>query len=670
MLNKSTTTTTSYSLVPTTPDSTVTFSETLQEAIDRGLIPIEDTVFRGGLLSLLKNIAYSAAEQLAFAQALDLDTVTAEAHKRVCEAVRSWYEVRGCYIGDDVCHEIVKCMNVPPRIFNNMDQTSIEMYLGKPGLNATLQWYLTWFAYFASDIGPLNPTLRYIDLGMDSINPVLTWVTPNMITYMSFIAGHRNNQDHLDLTFSELLCAVNVTRKPAIEQPQLKKSADDLLADTPRHTPDTGMRTETMQIPVCLMRLGGYTLAQRLLSSGALQKVSTTGDAAAVLGSLAELFDDDNVIMALPMLLISEATRQQCIRAIDTTFGMLNIFLQKNAHEKKPDWFTKMLPIQVVSQCMPIIMDVVIASVLELEGIQEQARELDSKRFSYTNSRTVLQRSQGNIVVTRKHINANHNQELVVEHTITPTHELDRVGTGLRNLVVLILDQLDQYTNHASKLQRFQAGLWTVDNKPVAAGTILAKDAQIQVDVEGVRTSGTRDEILQFIDDALVHICNTKDHLQALQHKAIHILQKLVSGIATDAPPTPSEAAAATVFDKTVSITDVSLQCLKADFQKIFEPYIGAIVSISQELARLPTPKHVAATASVLDVDGKFVGLDYDAADPEYVTVVSLHKGALHYINASLTASASKVILDLPSNLGRLDDSKQHKADIGCKEVY
>lgn len=596
MPNKSKDQSEKYSLVPATPDAAAfdtdsnSTSEALQEAIDIGLIPIESTVLRGGLTTLLKNIAVNAQARLKYQSSLDTDTAARNGHKLVSEAILRWYEVRGCYLSDSICQEIAKAMNAAPDTFSEMDTVAVDMCLGKPGAQAVLQWYLTWFAYFISDIGPLNPTLRHIDLSMDSVNPVCTWITPNMITYMSFIAGHDSIHDHLDLTLSELLQLVTCTR-------------------------DSRLRAKTMQIPVCLMRLGGYTLAQRLLSSGGLHKVSSTGDVADVVGTLAELFEDDNVLIALPLLLLSESTRQQCLRAIDTSFGMLmlNAFLQKSVHEKKPDWFVRMLPMQVVSQCMPIIMDVIIGSVLELEDTQEKARTLDEERYLEAKKSVESQRVAGNIVITKKQLNANGNPELIVEQVLSVDTEQGDVSSELRNLIIRVLDQLDLRQNHCNRLERFKNGLSKagVDRN----GRIISDTAKIQLDIEGVKATGSVSEIRQFINDAMDNLENTQKELQSLQKHAFGYLLDLMN-----ADPSKQD---------TVTGIAVSLRRLEAEFQKLVVKPNG-ILTITQELAQPPVPD----ASRVLDIDGRCVGIDYDVSKPDHVIVVSCHENNnLHYID-------------------------------------
>ena len=621
MPNKSKKQSEKYSLVPATPDSASatdsnSASEALQEAIDVGLIPIETTVLRGGLTTLLKNIAVSAQARLKYQSSLETNEAARKGHKLVSEAILRWYEVRGCYLSDSICQEIAKAMNAAPDTFSEMDTVAVDMCLGKPGAQAVLQWYLTWFAYFISDIGPLNPTLRHIDLGMDSINPVCTWITPNMITYMSFIADRDLTHDHLDLTLSELLQLVTCTRDSAIEQPGLKKRLSGAEAVA---AADSSLRAKTMQIPVCLVRLGGYTLAQRLLSSGGLDKVSSTGDAANVVGTLTELFEDDNVLMALPLLLLSEATRQQCLRAIDTSFGMLNAFLQKSAHEKKPDWFVKMLPVQVVSQCMPIIMDVIIGSVLELEDIQEKARVLADARFTEIKKDVEVQRVSGNIVVTKKQLNANGNPELIVERVLSVDTKQGDVSSELRNLIIRVLDQLDLWQNHRNRLERFKNGLSKVGVD--RNGHDISDTAKIQLDIEGVKATGSVSEIQQFINDAIDNLENTQKELQSLQKHAFGYLLDLMN-----ADPSKQD---------TVTGIATSLLRLKDDFQKLVAKPTG-ILTIAQELAQPPVPDDASR---VLDIDGRCVGIDYDVSNPSQGIIVSCHgNNILHYIDVELAS--------------------------------
>lgn len=627
MPNKSKDQSEKYSLVPATPDSTSatdsnSASESLQEAIDIGLIPIENTVLRGGLTTLLKNIAVKAQARLKYQSNLDTDAAARNGHKLVSEAILRWYEVRGCYLSDSICQEIAKAMNASPDAFSEMDTVAVDMCLGKPGAQEVLQWYLTWFAYFISDIGPLNPTLRHIDLSMDSVNPVCTWITPNMITYMSFIAGHVSNRDHLDLTLSELLQLVTCTRDSAIEQPGLKKSLNGAEAVA---AADSSLRAKTMQIPVCLLRLGGYTLAQRLLSSGGLHKVSSTGDVADVVGTLAELFEDDNVLIALPLLLLSESTRQQCLRAIDTSFGMLNAFLQKSVHEKKPDWFVRMLPMQVVSQCMPIIMDVIIGSVLELEDIQEKARTLDEERYLEAKKSVESQRAAGNIVITKKQLNANGNPELIVERVLSVDTKQGDVSSELRNLIVRVLDQLDLRQNHCNRLERFKNGLSKagVDRN----GHDISDTAKIQLDIEGVKATGSVSEIQQFINDAVDNLENTQKELQSLQKHAFGYLLDLMN-----ADPSKQD---------TVTGIAVSLRRLETEFQKLVKP--TGILTITQELAQPPVPD----VSRVLDIDGRCVGIDYDVSKPDHVIVVSCHENNnLHYIDVEAGSERLAVKFD------------------------
>lgn len=525
-------------------------SEALVDAVNVGITKLESSIIHASIKPLLDHISRVAQAQLGYAQQCSFEKTKADAvrlrsaggiheenaapestlHALVCAAINNWFELRGCFLDKNLCEALAAVLRITCEDLGNSsgtyDAATVEMVVGSEKYSATLQWFLTWFAYFASGIGPLNPTLRHVDLSADNVNPVLTWITPDVITYMAFLqrsttlaAGHRFKHEGFaqDLTFSELLQYVNVLRDGKTEQG----------TDKTEESINKGMRTETMCIPVCLMRLGGYTLAQRLLSSGGLLKVSTNGDASEVMGSMVELFTTDNALIALPLMLMCEDTRQQCIRAISTTFGLLNAFLKDAEHAKDPDWFVKMLPVQVVTQCMPVIMDVVIGSVLEFETIQTKSAELAASRVKDMETRVAHRRMQGKIVVTRRVMDSF--QHPVLE--ITNQKKLDANTQQLAKKLqdILITADLRQQAC-ASSIKTIE----TYKRRLKTDSIGVANDPSIGLDINGVLIKGTYTECIEHLEQTIKIIRNRIRAIHRIRRETFWVLKAVMQEESVD----------------------------------------------------------------------------------------------------------------------------------------
>jgi hypothetical protein len=192
--------------------------------------------------------------------------------------------------------------------------------------------------------------------------------------------------------------------------------------------------------------------------------------------------------------------------------------------------------------------------------------------------------------------------------------------------MVRVLDQLDLQQNHHVRLERFKNGLPKagVDRN----GHSISGTAKIQLDIEGVKATGTLTEIKQFIDDAIEDLENAQEKLQGLQKHASGYLLDLMN-----ADPSKQDV---------INSGATSLLRLKAEFQKLVAKPTG-ILTIAQELAQPPVPD----ASRVLDIDGRCVGIDYDVSNPSHAIIVSCHENNnLHYIDVEAGSERLTVLFD------------------------
>jgi hypothetical protein len=425
-----------------------------------GIVDYIETIFKGDAANILENYDKLTRGDAARTQSdrIVIDRLTAR--------VLFWFEVRGVFITDSVAEIIggglLGRTEIRMSLIETLDDDEIDMWLARAGSEVcmTLQWYLTWFVYIASDVGPLNPIMVRYDFSVDAINPVLVDViTDELAMYMRGLVQYPKAWTHqaresysVDATINDLLTTVTVDLPTTIDL------ADPMGSGVARRMDQNGNVTITrtkkdkkekkkqkvesakVELPVFMLRCGVFTLAQRFLISGRARAACEDGsNFGKAIGELTDLFSNDASVYTLPMILRSEATAGICDKTIDSFFGYRANYCGDDEHKKPSKWHMQALPAHVAAQIMPLLTDILHTSMLDYTGVVH-ARKLSALRAcDAVEALAENLRSTGVDVVIEEYEDSfgNKHKKIVSQHSVTPStfesrEELALAAEGIR----------------------------------------------------------------------------------------------------------------------------------------------------------------------------------------------------------------------------------------------